>query len=284
MDNYRVGVLHPGAMGVSVAASARNSGHSVYWASDERSDDTRQRAEKAGLLDGGTLANVCATCDVIVSICPPHAAEDVAAAVMAHGFDGVYLDANAISPGRAKRIAALVNEGGASFVDGSIIGGPAWEPGKTWLYLSGPEAQTVADCFASGPLETCIIGEAVDKASALKMCFAAYSKGTTALLCAILGAAESLNVRDELAMQWSRGGSDFADEANRRATQVTAKAWRFAGEMDEISATFEEAGMPSGFHAAAAEIYRRLADFKDAPDTPELDAVLAALLANTEKI
>ncbi len=29
-----IGILHPGEMGVSIAASAKNGGHSVYWASD----------------------------------------------------------------------------------------------------------------------------------------------------------------------------------------------------------------------------------------------------------
>src|SRR5262249_26115729 len=141
--------------------------------------------------------------------------------------------------------------------DGGIIGGPAWKPNTTWLYLSGKEAQRVADCFAAGPLETCIVGDSIGKASALKMCFAAYTKGTTALLCAILAAAESLGVREELAQQWSRDGSAFADESVQRVRQVTAKAWRFAGEMEEIAATLQSAGVPGEFHSAAADIYRR---------------------------
>ena len=109
------------------------------------------------------------------------------------------------------------------------------------------------------------------------MVFAAYTKGSTALLSAVMGAAESLGVMDELVAQWSQGGSTFAVESERRVREVTAKAWRFAGEMEEISATFDAAGMPGGFHLAAADIYRRMAEFKDAPSTPELDAVLAAL-------
>ena len=123
-----------------------------------------------------------------------------------------------------------------------------------------------------------MIGEEIGKASALKMCYAAYTKGTTALLCAILAAAEKLGVREELQHQWSRGGSDFAEQATERVRRVTAKAWRFAGEMEEISSTFSEAGMPGRFHAAAATIYRRIADFKDAPSTPSLENVLTALI------
>jgi 3-hydroxyisobutyrate dehydrogenase-like beta-hydroxyacid dehydrogenase len=263
-------------MGISLAASAQNSGHTVYWASEERSQQTHERAAKYNLLDARTLEALCRTCDAIVSVCPPHAAEEVAAQVRACAFRGLYLDANAISPQRTVRIGQAMAEAGIAFVDGSIVGGPAWEPERTWLYLAGAEAQRAADCFSAGPLETCIIGDEIGKAAALKMCFAAYTKGSTALLCAILATAEELEVRPELEMQWSRGGSDFARQTQERVRRVTAKAWRFAGEMEEISATFQEAGLPGGFHAAAAEVYRRVAHFKDA-ETPPLDEVLEAL-------
>jgi hypothetical protein len=109
------------------------------------------------------------------------------------------------------------------------------------------------------------------------MCYAAYTKGTTALLCAILSAAEELEVREELEKQWSRHGSDFAEQTRNRVRRVTAKAWRFATEMTEISETFEQAGVPGEFHAAAEDIYRRIAHFKDAEQTPPLETVLQAL-------
>ncbi|MCP4538611.1 MAG: NAD(P)-dependent oxidoreductase [Chloroflexi bacterium] len=279
MTKHRIGILHPGLMGISLAASAQNSGHDVYWASEGRSAQTRERAEKFNIHDAHTLAQLCETCSIIVSVCPPHAAQDVASQVLDHSFAGLYLDANAISPQRAIRIGQTVTQAGATFVDGGIVGGPAWEPERTWLYLSGPDqsAHVTASCFSAGPLETSVIGEEIGKASALKMCFAAYTKGSTALLCAILATAETLGVREDLEHQWSRGGSDFAEQATQRARRVTAKAWRFAGEMDEISSTFAEAGLPGDFHAAAGDIYHRITHFKDASSTPSLDEVLAAL-------
>ncbi|MCJ7661806.1 MAG: DUF1932 domain-containing protein [Anaerolineales bacterium] len=273
-----VGILHPGEMGISVAACAQNSCNNVYWASQGRSVKTRTRAEEFSLLDAGTLAQLCATCSVIVSVCPPDADEDMADGVLALGFAGLYMDANAISPGRAERIGLAMTAGGAAFVDGGIIGGPVWELKRTWLYLSGEQAQEAAALFSAGPLETAVIGDEIGKASALKMCYAAYTKGTSALLCAILASAEALDVRADLERQWSRGGSDFAEQTTNRVRRVTAKAWRFAGEMDEIADTFESAGLPGGFHAAAGMIYERMARFKDAASTPELDAVLDALL------
>ncbi len=278
MAQVKLGILHPGQMGVSVAASAQKGGCEVYWASEGRSPQTQERAAKFDLIDAGSLAALCQTCSILVSVCPPHAAEEVADQALVCGFGGLYLDANAISPGRVRHIGRKMAQAGVTFVDGGIIGGPAWQPGRTWLYLAGGAAQTAADCFSGGPLETEVVGDAPGAASALKMCYAAYTKGSTALLCAILATAENLGVRPALQRQWAREGSGLDELAVRRARRVTAKAWRFAGEMEEISATFREAGLPGTFHAAAAEVYRRLADFKDAPSIPELGEVLAALL------
>ena len=273
----KIGILHPGEMGVSIAASAINSGHEVYWVSDNRSDKTRQRAKKHNLVDIVSLSQLCQTSEIIFSVCPPHSAEDVAKSVIERGFKGYYLDANAISPQRALKIGNMMASNGIHFIDGGIIGGPAWNPKETWLYLSGKDVKVIADCFTSGPLETKIIGDEIGKASALKMCYAAYSKGTTALLAAILATAESLGVRDVIYGQWNMDDPSFSEQANRRTTRVTAKAWRFEGEMHEIAATFQEAGLPNGFHEAAAEIYHRLAGFKDATETPSLDDVLNTL-------
>lgn len=273
-----IGILHPGAMGVSVAASALRSGQRVCYASERRSEATRARAAEHALLDLGTLNELCQSCSIIISVCPPHAAEEVAAQVVAHGFNGLYLDANAISPQKALRIGEMLSGAGISFVDGGIIGGPAWDSGETWLYLAGKGAKRIAECFSAGPLEVSIIGDTIGKASALKMCYAAYSKGTTALVTAIQALAEASGVREELSEQWERDEPGFSDQAERRARRATAKAWRFAGEMDEIAGTFESAGLPGGFHRAAGDIYHRLEHFKNMEELPDLKIVLDELL------
>ncbi len=272
-----IGILHPGEMGISIAASAINSGHQVYWSSQGRSDKTRARAEKHNLTEVDSFPRFCQTCETILSICPPHAAEEVARSIVEAGFKGLFLDANAISPQRAIGIGQMLEAAGIRFVDGGIIGGPAWTPNETRLYLSGEHASEIASCFSKGPLETKIIGSEIGKASALKMCYAAYTKGTIALLSAILAVAESLGVREELYQQWNMDDKDFSEQVNQRVRRVTTKAWRFEGELKEIASTFREAGLPEGFHQAAAEVYHRMADFKDAGETPPLDEVLNAL-------
>ena len=162
--------------------------------------------------------------------------------------------------------------------DGGIIGVPVWKQESTWLYLSGHSASHVADCFRGGPIGVEIIGDEIGKASALKMCFAANTKGTTALLCAIVATAEKMGVRKELEKQWSRDGSDFAQKTLVRVRNVAAKAWRFSGEMEEIASTLEEAGLPGGFHLAASDIFQRIARFKDSSPALPVEDVLDALL------
>jgi 3-hydroxyisobutyrate dehydrogenase-like beta-hydroxyacid dehydrogenase/GNAT superfamily N-acetyltransferase len=272
-----IGIIHPGQMGVSVAASLRASGHIVHWASEGRSPATTARARKLGLVDVETSSAMADRCEIIFSICPPHAAEDVARQVADTAFNGIFVDANAISPARTTEIGRIVTAAGIRFVDGGIVGGPAIHSGTTWLHLSGPDAPAVGACFTSGPLHVTQLGDEIGQASALKMCFAANTKGTTALMGAVLGAAENLGVREALGKQWDQLEEGRAREIINRVRGVMHKAWRFRGEMDEIAATFAAAGMPGDFHRGASEIYRRVSAFKDADPPPELDAILPLL-------
>lgn len=277
-----IGVLHPGEMGISLAASAIRSGHNVYWASDGRSKRTANRAAQYALLDAHSIEKLSHTCEAILCICPPHAAEQIAEEVLSSRFRGLYIDANAISPQRAEQIAARMATGGVSFVDGCVIGGPAWNSGETWLYLSGEKADRAAKLFSGGPVETSVVGQQPGKASALKMCYASYTKGITALLCAALAAAESLGVRESLEGHWLNEDIESVERIHSRVRGASQRAWRFISEMQEISSTYASKGIPGEFHYAAGLIYERLAGFKNAPDLPNLADVLDALLQADE--
>jgi 3-hydroxyisobutyrate dehydrogenase-like beta-hydroxyacid dehydrogenase len=277
MTAPHIAILHPGEMGISIAASAKNSGCEVYWSSEGRSAMTRERVAKVGLHETSTLAELCRRCTILVSVCPPHAAETVADDVLKSGFRGLYVDANAIAPQRAVKIGNTMSKAGVSFVDGGIIGFPAWKAHTTCLYLSGLRAAEAAECFSAGPLDTKLLGDEIGKASALKMCYAANTKGTVALLAAILTTAETLGVREALFEQWRRDDPGLPEQVQKRVLANAPKAWRFVGEMEEISRTFNEAGAPGEFHIGAADIYQRLARFKDSRTPPTIDEILAAL-------
>jgi 3-hydroxyisobutyrate dehydrogenase-like beta-hydroxyacid dehydrogenase len=273
-----VGLLHPGEMGSAVGAAARGSGAVVLWASQGRSAASGRRAARAGLQDAGTLRSLVERSGMIVSVVPPASAGEVARAVMGLGFRGTYLDANAVSPARTREIAALVEGGGGRFADGGIIGGPPWKPGTTRLYVSGPRAAEAVDLFAASPLQVVDLRGAIGAASALKMAYSAWTKGSQALIAAVLALAEAEGVDESLRREWTLSQPELASGASDRTRGVTAKAWRFVGEMLEIAATMETAGLPRGFHEAAAEIYGRMARFKDAAERPALETVVASLL------
>jgi 3-hydroxyisobutyrate dehydrogenase-like beta-hydroxyacid dehydrogenase len=249
-----IGVVHPGEMGAPLGARLREAGHDVLWAGEGRSAATGERAAAAGMCDAGTLAALTASADVVVSVCPPHAAVDVARAVA--GFTGVFVDANAVSPATAAAIRAVVEDGGGRFVDGGIVGPPPERPGTTRLFLSGAEADTVAAAFTGTAVEAVVLGPDTGRASALKMAYAAWTKGTAAMLLAIRATVRAEGVEDALLEEWARSQPDATGRSEAAEDAAARKGWRWIAEMEEIAATFAAAGQPEGFHRAAADVFR----------------------------
>ncbi len=265
-------------MGASIGAALRACGVDVLWASHGRSQETTARADNAELLDVVDLFALAERCDVIICICPPAAATASARQILDAGFTGTYVDANAIAPATATIIGELVSARGASFVDGDLIGGPARSGGSTRLYLSGQEAPSVARLFeGSDRLDVAVLAASPEHASALKMCYAAWTKGSAALLIAIRSAAQALGVEEALLAEWTRSQPDLAARSAAAASSTAPKAWRFDGEMEQIALSFRDVGLPDDFHLGAAEVYRRLTGFKGRPVEADIAAVLAAV-------
>jgi 3-hydroxyisobutyrate dehydrogenase-like beta-hydroxyacid dehydrogenase len=254
MAERTVGLLHPGDMGAAIGATLRDGGTRVLWASAGRSEETAARAAAAGLADAGTVEALAKSSDVILSVCPPHAALEVARAV--GDFGGTYVDANAISPATARAVAATVSR----CVDGGIIGPPPVRLGATRLYLSGPEAPLVADLFEGTTVDTRIVSDELGAASAVKMAYAAWTKGTAALLLAVRSLARVEGVESTLLEEWELSLPDLPARSVRAAEAAATKGWRWVGEMEEIAATFAADDLPAGFHLAAADVFRAISD------------------------
>jgi Domain of unknown function (DUF1932) len=306
MSETLIGLLHPGEMGAAVAACLTGRGYQVLWVPAGRGPATQARAAAAGLTAAagpdaaGQAADLARRADIILSICPPHAALPTARAVAAAGFTGVYVDANAISPGTAEQVRAIAGAAGARYVDGGIIGlppppvpGPGASPGGTRLYLAaGPEggdgggpAAQVAALFEGTPLTPEILrNENRTAASALKMAYASWTKGSAALLLAARALARAEGVEDSLLAEWSLSQPGLAGRSLGAARSAAAKGWRWVGEMEEIAASMTTDGLPGGFHRAAAEVFHRSSsDAAEAggPDDALIGAVLATLLAES---
>jgi 3-hydroxyisobutyrate dehydrogenase-like beta-hydroxyacid dehydrogenase len=243
-------------MGAALAAALASAGRTVLWASSGRSAESAERALRAGLVDVGDPGELARTAGVILSVCPPHAAEDVARSVS--GFRGVYVDANAISPATSRSVQALVEDAGAVYVDGGIIGPPPRSAGSTRLYLSGAAAGEVAPLFAGTPVDARVVSAEPGDASALKMAYAAWTKGSAALLLAIGAAAEAYGVDTVLEDEWELSQPDLPALSARASASASAKGWRWIAEMEEIADTLAAVGEPEGFHRAAADVFRRI--------------------------
>ena len=272
----RITVLHPGQMGVEVARSLAD-GHEVAWCALGRSDATRTRAEDADLLELADLGEVASWADAVLSICPPAAAYEVAADVVAAGFSGVYVDANAVASATVQRIAAVVLEAGGEVVDGGIVGLPPRQEGTTRLFLSGSRAGEVADWFAGGPLGTVMLPGDVGDASALKASYAGWTKASAALLVAVRAHARAAGVEDALLEEWDRSQPGLRDRSSGALERLLATAWRYEGEMAEIATSMDDHGVPAEFHDGAAAVYRRLAQVR--ADTADVAGVLDEFLA-----
>ena len=266
-----VGVLHPGAMGAALGRELRSAGHEVLWASEGRSAETAARAAHAGLRDAGTAADLARASDVVLSVCPPYAAIEVAAQVAGHA--SLFVDANAVSAATAREIAGIV--AGARAVDGGIVGPPPGGQASTSLLLSGPGAEDVAGLFTGTRVRARVIGREIGAASAAKMAYAGWTKGSAALLLAVRALARAEGVEGALLDEWAITHPELPAASERAARAAAGKAWRWIAEMEQIAASFEAAGLPTGFHDAAAAVYERLA----VDPSADLDAVLGALRA-----
>jgi 3-hydroxyisobutyrate dehydrogenase-like beta-hydroxyacid dehydrogenase len=249
-----VGIVHPGEMGAAFGAVLRDAGHSVLWVSTGRSDATSARAADAGLEDAGSLDALAARCDVVLSVCPPHAALDVAASLPR--FDGVFVDANAVAPETARRVGDAVAASGAHFVDGGIVGSPPTRA-EPRLFLAGADAAQVAELFADTPVQPHVLDGPPGAASAVKCAYAAWTKGSGALLLAVRAFARAEGVEPALLDEWADSLPELERRSEAARRSAEAKGWRWTGEMEEIASAFAAHGLPSGFHEAAADIYRR---------------------------
>jgi 3-hydroxyisobutyrate dehydrogenase-like beta-hydroxyacid dehydrogenase len=270
-----VGLLHPGEMGAAVGAEIRRNGHTVLWCPAGRSAATRRRAEHAGLRPTADLPELLDRSDIVLSICPPAAAEDVARRVSGIGYRGLFVDANAVSPALLDRILSAARDGGASTVDGSIIGPPPGQRTGTRLYLAGEESlvRKVVQLVDGSKVEPVPLGDRLGSASALKMAFASFQKASRVLAAVAHALADQYNVTDAMLAEADRMPSRILSDRDYLPS-VARRAWRWAPEMREIASTLDAAGLPAEVADAVARVltcWSQDRDRKDLPTTVVLD-------------
>jgi 3-hydroxyisobutyrate dehydrogenase-like beta-hydroxyacid dehydrogenase len=257
-----VAILSPGDMGSGVGRALRAHGYDVVTCLAGRGQGSRARATRAGFREVASLEALVSAADIVLSILPPESApqvaREVARAMRATGRKPPYADCNAVAPETARGIGATIAAAGAEFIDGGIIGTP---PGKsdlpTRMYVSGPRAEIMAEFDGKG-IYVRQSGPEIGRASAIKMCYAAVSKGTNALHTAALVTAEALGVGQAVRDEWKLSAPGVYDRMQKSVPWLAADAARWVGEMVEIAKTFDSCGVTPKFHQGAADIFRLL--------------------------
>lgn len=257
-----VAILSPGEMGGGVGAALARHGHSPITCLSGRSAQTTARAERLGFRLCPDLDSMVAEAGIVLSILPPEAArataENVAAAMKRTGKAPPYAELNAIAPDTSRAIEGVFRGTGADYIDGGIVGLPPAEGRKpTRIYVSGEAAPTMG-AFDGKDIAIHQCGPEIGRASAVKMCYASVSKGTNTLHTAAMTAADALGVGDVLRAEIGDSVPAVFERMQANIPRLPADAGRWVGEMEEIARTYASAGLPPGFHSAAAEIFRLL--------------------------
>ncbi|NEA57968.1 NAD(P)-dependent oxidoreductase [Streptomyces sp. SID13666] len=249
-------------MGAAVAAEATGAA-TVLWCSQGRSKETSGRAAQRGLTPIASLSALTERCDIILSICPPANAHEVAAEVAELGYSGIYVDANAISPRSAETIGALVERGGAVFVDGSVVGSPPSPAKVARLYLAGPKGAVTetARLFLGTQVDPRVLSGDTGSASALKLAYSSYQKASRALAAVAHALAADHGVEGELLDIAQSHPTSYLSDPDY-FPKVAARAWRWAPEMREVVEALAANGLPTDLAGGAAKVLDRWEDAK----------------------
>ena len=273
MQIRNVGVVSPGDMGQAIAGRIKESGLSVHTALDGRSERTRTLAREAGINDCGSMEKLVAACELVLSVINPgealNVARQVAAAMRKTGRRIAFADLNAVSPQTARDTDRLIRDAGGMFIDGGIIGPPPrGEKDRPRIYVSGPDAYLMEQ-ISHPNLLVRVLSERIGDASGVKMCYAAMTKGTTALAVELLVAARKLGVEQALEKELRESRNDVFEWQMKNIAAMPPKAYRWVPEMQEIAKTFGELGLTRQIFEGATDIYTMVAATPLGKESPE---------------
>ena len=273
MQIRNIGVVSPGDMGQAIARRLKESGLAVHAALDGRSERTKALAREAGLADCGSMEKLVSTCELVISVINPgealNVARQAAAAIKATRRKIAFADLNAVSPQTARDADRMIREAGGLFIDGGIIGPPPrGDKDKPRIYVSGPDAYLFEQINHPNLLIR-ILSERVGDASGVKMCYAAMTKGTTALAVELLMAARKLGVEQALEKELRESRNDVFDWQMRNIAVMPPKAYRWVPEMQEIAKTFGELGLTRRIFEGATDMYGLVAATPLGKESPE---------------
>ena len=272
MTVNKIAILSPGDMGHAVGRALSEHGFDILTLLEGRSERTRALAQDAGFRTSASLNELMIEADLVLSILvPAHAeavAKEIAQALEETGESTLIADCNAISPMRSEYIGRIVESAGGRYIDASIIGHPPGRDVTPRFYVSGSYVDTMLELDGKG-IAVKNLGNDIGRASGIKMCYAALTKGTSTLQVALLTVAESLGLSAELHDELAYSQKGALDSMKSGISKLPPNAHRWIGEMEEIATTFAAEGVTPHFHLGAAAIYRLLEQTPYALESPE---------------
>ena len=272
MSIESVAILSPGDMGHAIGRLLRENELRVLTCLAGRSSRTRELSQQAGITDVPNLNELVEQSDVLMSVtvseAVPGLCREVAEAVKATGTSLLFAECNAIAPRLSQEMDGVLSEAGARYVDASIIGGPPRDGSSPRVYASGENAAEFEQLRDFG-LDVRNLGPQLGRASGIKMCYAAMTKGTTALQAELLIAAEKLGLTQELMAEFSGSQPAVVTRMEGWMPGMPAKSRRWISEMEEIEATFRDLGLTPNIFKGVADIYRMIGDTPLGDENPE---------------
>ena len=268
-----IGLIGLGEMGSEIGRYLVMNDLEVISVYEGRSEISKKRASKYKIRDAGSIEQLCKISDLVISIIPPDKAIETANLYTSYkNKDGqIYCDLNAISTITAKKIKLLLDDKKIDYVDGAIMGGPPTENYSPRIYLSGKLSEKLNFLNGKG-IELMVLKGSDFKASATKMVYASITKGSKALVAGALIAAKKNNVYDELIEELKYSEEYFSLVAKNQIPSIKHKAYRWVGEMNEISLTYKESGLTGGFHSEAENVYELIKNLPE--DKLEIDEII----------
>ena len=262
MSFSTIAILSPGNMGSGIGMFLAKGGYTVVTSLAGRSDFTRRRALESGFVDAGSIESVVARADLVLSVLDPAKAVEIAGQVARAMKQAdkrlVFADCNATSPGTAERLQAIIEGAGGTFIDVGIIGGsPTRRENFPMLCTSGERAALLDELDGKG-VKILNVGPAIGQGSAIKICNGAWNKGAFALYTAVMLAAEKYGFTEILRERLPGSQAGTVERIDAAITRLPSLSGRYIGEMEQVAETFAAIGMPDGFHAASAELFRML--------------------------
>lgn len=272
MSIESLAILSPGDMGHAIGQLLRENELRVLTCLAGRSGRTRELSEKAGIIDVPSMNDLVEQSDVIMSVtvseAVPGLCHEIADAVKATGTDLLFAECNAIAPTLSQEMEKVLKEGGARYIDASIIGPPPRNGSSPRVYASGDNVAEFEQLRDFG-LDVRNLGPKLGRASGIKMCYAAMTKGTTALQAELLIAAEKMGLSEELMAEFAGSQPAVIDRMEGWIPGMPAKSRRWVSEMEEIEATFRDLGLTPNIFKGVADMYRMIGATPLGNENPE---------------